>query len=88
MSAHAPGHLAEFAAGRALGHPLTGDENLSLGREPGVPEVRAEGRALFERAGVVLERTGAVRALIHPVPDPGRHAESVLTGPERLASAA
>ncbi|RZU44594.1 peroxiredoxin [Streptomyces sp. BK022] len=87
-SAHAPGHLAEFAAGRALGYPLIGDEDLLLGRALGVPEVRAEGRALFERAGVVLDRTGAVRALVHPVPDPGRHAELVLTELERLASGA
>ncbi|NEB94167.1 redoxin domain-containing protein [Streptomyces bauhiniae] len=87
VSAHAPGHLAAFAAGRALGYPLIGDEDLSLGRELGVPEVRAEGRALFERAGVVLDRTGAVRSLIHPVPDPARHAELVLAELDRLASA-
>ncbi|MGV9320630.1 redoxin domain-containing protein [Streptomyces sp. NPDC003660] len=86
VSAHAPGHLAEFAAGRALGYPLIGDEALSLGRALGVPEVRAEGRTLFDRAGVVLDRTGTVRALIHPVPEPAQHAELVLAELERLAA--
>ncbi|MGV9787884.1 redoxin domain-containing protein [Streptomyces sp. NPDC003435] len=86
VSAHAPGHLAEFAAGRALGYPLIGDEDLSLGRALGVPEVRAEGRALFDRAGVVLDRTGTVRALIHPIPEPAHHAELVLAELERLAA--
>lgn len=84
VSAHAPGELAEFAAGRALGYPLIGDKDLALGRALGVPEVRAEGRVLFERAGVVLDRTGAVRALIHPVPDPERHADLVLDELARL----
>ncbi|MGW4288982.1 redoxin domain-containing protein [Streptomyces sp. NPDC004673] len=86
VSAHAPGHLAEFAAGRALGYPLIGDEDLSLGRALGVPEVRAEGRALFDRAGIVLDRTGTVRALIHPIPEPAHHAELVLAELERLAA--
>ncbi|BDH07663.1 redoxin domain-containing protein [Streptomyces seoulensis] len=84
VSAHAPGELAGFAAERALGYPLIGDKDLSLGRELGVPEVHAEGRALFERAGVVLDRTGTVRSLIHPVPDPERHAELVLEELARL----
>ncbi|MEU6420096.1 redoxin domain-containing protein [Streptomyces spiralis] len=82
VSAHAPGRLAEFAEVRALGYPLVGDEDLSLGRAFGVPEVRAEEWTLFARAAVVLERTGRVRSLIHPVPEPERHAELVL---ERLA---
>ncbi|GAA3127756.1 redoxin domain-containing protein [Streptomyces echinatus] len=85
VSAHAPGHLAEFAEGRALGYPLIGDEDLSLGRELGVPEVRAEGRTLFARAAVVLDRAGRVRSLIHPVPEAERHAELVL---EELAALA
>ncbi|GLW45650.1 hypothetical protein Stsp02_13120 [Streptomyces sp. NBRC 14336] len=82
VSAHAPGHLAEFAEERALGYPLVGDEDLALGRALGVPEVRAEGRALFDRAAVILDREGRVRSLIHPVPEPDRHAELVL---EQLA---
>ncbi|MDL2076623.1 redoxin domain-containing protein [Streptomyces sp. GXMU-J15] len=82
VSAHAPGHLAEFAEGRALGYPLVGDEDLALGRALGVPEVRAEGRALFDRAAVIIDREGEVRSLVHPVPEPGRHAGLVL---EKLA---
>ncbi|MFF0788278.1 redoxin domain-containing protein [Streptomyces spiralis] len=84
VSAHAPGRLAEFAEGRDLGYPLVGDEDLSLGRAFGVPEVRAEGRTLFQRAAVVLDRTGRVRSLIHPVPEPERHAELVLEQLARL----
>ncbi|MGW1073100.1 redoxin domain-containing protein [Streptomyces sp. NPDC002537] len=82
VSAHAPGHLAEFARERTLGYPLVGDGELTLGRALGVPEVTADGRTLFARAAVVLDRDGAVRALIHPVPDPERHAALVL---EKLA---
>ncbi|MEU6386305.1 hypothetical protein ABZ847_22445 [Streptomyces bauhiniae] len=43
--------------------------------------------ARFARAGVVLDRAGAVRSLVHPVHDPGRHAELVLAELDRLASA-
>lgn len=78
VSAHAPGHLAEFARTRDLGYPLVGDGSLTLGRALGVPEVTADGRTLFARAAVILDRTGEVRALLHPVPDPGRHAALVL----------
>ncbi|MFD5423969.1 redoxin domain-containing protein [Streptomyces sp. NPDC127084] len=78
VSAHAPGYLAEFAAARKLGYPLVGDEDLELGRTMGVPVVRR----LFARAGVVLDREGRVRALVHPVPEPERHAALVL---ERLS---
>ncbi|MFI1763882.1 redoxin domain-containing protein [Streptomyces sp. NPDC020800] len=85
VSAHAPGHLAEFAVSRALGYPLIGDADLALGRELGVPEVQAEGRTLFARAAVVLDRTGRVRSLIHPVPEPDLHAGLVL---EKLAELA
>ncbi|MEU0601439.1 hypothetical protein ABZ484_24815 [Streptomyces sp. NPDC006393] len=87
VSAHAPGRLAGFAEGRALGYPLVGDEDLSLGRALGVPEVRAEDRTLFARAAVVLDRAGRVRSLIHPVPvpEPEHHAGLVLDEPARLA---
>ncbi|MFD7610970.1 redoxin domain-containing protein [Streptomyces sp. NPDC059828] len=81
VSAHAPGHLAEFAAVRELGYPLVGDGDLALGRALGVPEVRVGERRLFARAGVVLDREGRVRSLVHPVPEPERHAGLVL---ERL----
>ncbi|WP_338672220.1 redoxin domain-containing protein [Streptomyces sp. SCSIO 30461] len=81
VSAHAPGCLAEFAAARELGYPLVGDEGLELGRALGVPEVRVGERRLFTRAGVVLDRAGRVRSLVHPVPEPERHAALVL---ERL----
>ncbi|MER5636574.1 redoxin domain-containing protein [Kitasatospora sp. NPDC002227] len=81
-SAHAPGRLAEFARTRELGYPLIGDGDLTLGRALGVPEVTADGRTLFARAAVILDRGGEVRALLHPVPDPERHAEIVL---ERIA---
>ncbi|MEU6525278.1 redoxin domain-containing protein [Streptomyces sp. NPDC046924] len=85
VSAHAPGHLAEFARSRGLGFPLVGDDDLSLGRELGVPEVRVGERTLFARAGVVLDRTGRVRSLIHPVPEPERHAGLVLAKLAELA---
>jgi peroxiredoxin len=85
VSAHAPGRLAEFARSRALGFPLVGDGDLSLGRALGVPEVRADDRALFARAAVVLDRTGRVRSLIHPVPEPEQHAGLVLTELAELA---
>ncbi|MCC3771289.1 redoxin domain-containing protein [Streptomyces sp. UNOC14_S4] len=78
VSAHTPGHLAGFAASRALGYPLVGDGDLTLGRALGVPEVTADGRTLFARSAVVLDATGEVRALIHPVPEPERHAALVL----------
>ncbi|WP_323180411.1 redoxin domain-containing protein [Streptomyces sp. NBC_00102] len=86
VSAHAPGHLAEFAAERELGYPLVGDPGLTLGRSLGVPEVRVGERTLFARAGVVLDRTGRVRALLHPVADPERHADLVLAAVEDLAA--
>lgn len=82
VSAHAPGHLADFALTRDLGYPLIGDGDLTLGRALGVPEVHADGRTLFARAAVILDRAGEVRALIHPVPDPERYAALVL---ERIA---
>lgn len=78
VSAHAPGHLAEFAESRGLGYPLVGDGELSLGRALGVPEVTVGDRTLFARAAVILDRTGEVRALLHPVPEPGQHAVLVL----------
>ncbi|MBO0656105.1 redoxin domain-containing protein [Streptomyces triculaminicus] len=78
VSAHAPGHLAEFAQTRDLGYPLVGDGELTLGRALGVAEVTAGDRTLFARAAVILDRAGTVRALLHPVPDPERHAELVL----------
>lgn len=84
VSAHAPGHLADFARTRDLGYPLVGDGELTLGRALGVPEVRAGDRTLFARAGVVLDRTGRVRALLHPVDDPERHAELVLAAVAEL----
>lgn len=84
VSAHAPGYLAAFARDRALGYPLVGDGTLALGRALGVPEVRADGRTLFARAGVVLDRTGDVRALIHPIADPEGHAALVLEAVARL----
>ncbi|MEU1089100.1 redoxin domain-containing protein [Streptomyces sp. NPDC005892] len=86
VSAHAPGHLAEFAASRELGYPLVGDPELVLGRSLGVPEVRVGERILFARAGVVLDRAGRVRALLHPVADPENHAELVLAAVEELAA--
>ncbi|MEV6671216.1 redoxin domain-containing protein [Streptomyces sp. NPDC051162] len=82
VSAHAPGRLAEFARARDLGYPLVGDGELALGRALGVPEVTAGDRTLFARAAVVLDRAGTVRAVLHPVPEPERHAELVL---EKLA---
>ncbi|WP_374050406.1 redoxin domain-containing protein [Streptomyces roseicoloratus] len=88
VSAHAPGHLADFAASRDLGYPLLGDGDLALGRALGVPEVKAGDRTLFARAAVVLDRAGAVRALIHPIPDPERHAEIVLEAVAELEAAA
>ncbi|MFD7237195.1 redoxin domain-containing protein [Streptomyces syringium] len=78
VSAHAPGHLAAFAAERELGYPLVGDGELTLGRALGVPVVTAGDRTLFARAAVILDRAGTVRAVLHPVPDPARHAELVL----------
>ncbi|MFG2717344.1 redoxin domain-containing protein [Streptomyces sp. NPDC048416] len=87
VSAHAPGHLAEFARSRDLGYPLVGDGDLALGRELGVPEVTADGRTLFARAAVILDRTGEVRALLHPVPDPARHAALVLDKLDELMAA-
>ncbi|MEU8540195.1 redoxin domain-containing protein [Streptomyces sp. NPDC048717] len=84
VSAHAPGHLAEFAETRALGYPLVGDDTLALGRALGVPEVRADDRTLFARAGVVLDRAGEVRALIHPIAAPEDHAALVLEAVARL----
>ncbi|MGW0557497.1 redoxin domain-containing protein [Streptomyces sp. NPDC002926] len=78
VSAHAPGHLAEFAKSRDLGYPLVGDGELTLGRAVGVPEVKAGDRTLFSRAAVVLDRMGVVRAVLHPVPEPERHAALVL----------
>ncbi|MEU4982745.1 redoxin domain-containing protein [Streptomyces sp. NPDC021969] len=86
-SAHPPGALADFAAARDLGYPLIGDEDLALGRALGVPEVRVGRRTLFARAAVVLDREGRVRSLIHPVPDPERHAALVLDELARLAEA-
>ena len=86
VSTHAPGRLAEFAASRALGYPLVGDGELALGRALGVPEVTAGGRTLFARAAVVLDAAGEVRALLHPVPEPERHAELVLDAIAELAA--
>ncbi|MET9356584.1 redoxin domain-containing protein [Streptomyces sp. NPDC006617] len=86
-SAHPPGDLGDFAAARDLGYPLIGDEDLALGRALGVPEVRVGRRTLFARAAVVLDREGRVRSLIHPVPDPERHAALVLDELARLAAA-
>ncbi|MFV0133863.1 redoxin domain-containing protein [Streptomyces sp. HMX87] len=86
-SAHPPGFLAEFARTRELGYPLIGDGDLSLGRALGVPEVRVGERTLFARAAVVLDREGRVRSLIHPVPDPERHAALVLDELSRLSAA-
>ncbi|MFF3291544.1 redoxin domain-containing protein [Streptomyces sp. NPDC003023] len=78
VSAHAPGHLSEFARDRLLGSPVAGDEERELGRALGVPEVRAGGRSLYARAAVVLDRDGQVRSLIHPVSEPGQHAALAL----------
>ncbi|MEX2982262.1 hypothetical protein [Streptomyces sp. C36] len=58
VSAHVPGHLAEFARSRDLGYPLVGHGELLLGRALGVPEVTADGRTLFARAVVVHDGTG------------------------------
>jgi peroxiredoxin len=87
VSAHAPGHLADFARTRDLGYPLIGDGDLTLGRTLGVPEVRADDRTLFARAAVILDRTGEVRALLHPVPEPERHAALVLEKIAQLKAA-
>ncbi|WP_200260260.1 redoxin domain-containing protein [Streptomyces sp. HSG2] len=86
VSAHPPGHLAEFGRTRNLGYALIGDSDLSLGRALGVPEVRVGERQLFARAAVVLDRGGQVRSLIHPVPHPERHAALVLDELARLES--
>ncbi|MFF9143599.1 redoxin domain-containing protein [Streptomyces sp. NPDC014861] len=87
VSAHAPGALAAFARERELGYPLVGDESLELGRAFGVPEVRVGERTLYERAVVVLDRSGRVRSLVHPVPDPARHAASALEALAELGRA-
>ncbi|WP_282701664.1 redoxin domain-containing protein [Streptomyces sp. CC219B] len=87
VSAHPPGALGAFARERELGYPLVGDEDLELGRMFGVPEVRVGERTLYERAVVVLDRRGRVRSVIHPVPDPARHAASALKTLAELARA-
>ncbi|GAA0904815.1 redoxin domain-containing protein [Streptomyces thermoalcalitolerans] len=84
VSAHPPGHLRAFAESHDLGYPLAGDPDLALGRALGVPEVRAGERTLFDRAVVVLDSSGRVRALIHPVTDPGQHAALALEHLDRL----
>jgi peroxiredoxin len=87
VSAHASGHLADFARARKLGYPLVEDGELKLGRALGVPEVQANGQTLFARAGVVLDRAGEVRALVHPITEPERHAVLVLEAVARLEAA-
>ncbi|MFF3458279.1 redoxin domain-containing protein [Streptomyces sp. NPDC002730] len=84
VSAHTPGHLSAFAKERDLGYPLIGDSQLTLGRAVGAPEVQVGDRILFSRAAVVLDRSGEVRALLHPVPDPAQHAALVLDELDRL----
>lgn len=85
VSAHPPGALGAFARERELGYPLVGDEGLELGRMFDVPQVRVGERTLYERAVVVLDRLGRARSVVHPVPDPARHAASAL---EALAEVA
>ncbi|WP_406198119.1 glutamine synthetase beta-grasp domain-containing protein [Streptomyces europaeiscabiei] len=87
VSAHAPGHLADFARTQDLGYPLIGDGDLTLGRALGVPEVRADDRVLFARAAVILDRAGRIRALLHPVPKPEHHAALVLERVTQLKAA-
>lgn len=84
VSAHAPDHLSAFAKERNLGYPLVGDSQLTLGRAVGAPEVRVCDRILFSRSAAILDRSGQVRALLHPIPDPSQHAALVLDELDRL----
>lgn len=84
VSAHTPDHLSVFAKERNLGYPLVGDGQLTLGRAVGAPEVRVGDRILFSRSAAILDRSGDVRALLHPIPDPSQHAALVLDELDRL----
>jgi peroxiredoxin len=61
-----------------LPFPLLSDERLALADALRLPTFVAGGRRLFERLTMIV-RGGVVEHVFHPVSEPDRHAEEVLS---------